>query len=151
MLTFDRLCATIYVTFFIRKQISTALYCGQKGRYTMELLNQIENMRQHFDTEEMECVEDMILKAARYVREVVAMETTARNLIGRNGEELREAVSSADSTRRVAHNSLIAATDIVNRLCTNHGLPLIYTGDSLRRHYGDFAIALVTGIFNKRG
>ncbi len=117
----------------------------------MELLEQVKQMQKHFDTEEMECVEDMIFKAARYVREVVIMETTARNLIGRNGEELREAVSSTDGTRRVAHNSLISATDIVNRLCANHGLPLIYTGDSLRRHYGDFAIALVAEIFNKRG
>ena len=117
----------------------------------MELLQQIEEMKKHFDTEEMECVEEMVLKAARYVREVVTMETTARNLIGRNGEDLREAVSSTDSTRRTAHNSLISATDIVNRLCTNHGLPLIYTGDSLRRHYGDFALALVTEIFDKRG
>ena len=51
----------------------------------------------------------------------------------------------------MTHNSLISATDIVNRLCTNHGLPLIYSGDSVRRHYGDFAIALVAEIFEARG
>ena len=117
----------------------------------MGLLQQIEEMKGHFDAEEMDCVEDMILKAAQYVRAVVIMETTARNMIDRSGEELREAVSTTDGSRRMAHNSLISATDIVNRLCTNHGLPLIYTGDSLRRHYGDFALALVGEIFEKRG
>ncbi|MBR6824944.1 MAG: DUF3232 domain-containing protein [Oscillospiraceae bacterium] len=117
----------------------------------MSLLQQIGEMKRHFDIEEMECVEDMILKAARYVQVVVLMETTARNWIDRSGDELREQVSSADGTRRMTHNSLISATDIVNRLCTNHGLPLIYNGDSVRRHYGDFAIALVAEIFEARG
>ena len=34
----------------------------------MSLLQQIEEMKGHFDAEEMDCVEDMILKAAQYVR-----------------------------------------------------------------------------------
>ena len=117
----------------------------------MTLLQKIELMKKHFDAEEMECVEDMILKAAKYVQAVVLMETTARNWIGRNGEEHRDAISSTDGARRMAHNSLIAATDIVNRLCMNHDLPLIYTDDQVRRHYGDFALALVMEIYEKRG
>lgn len=117
----------------------------------MTLLQQIEEMKRHFDELEMECVEEMILKANQYVQAVVLMETTARNWIGRSGEELREKVSATDGARTIAHNSLIAGTDIVNRLCKNHGLPLIYTGDSLRRHYGDFALALVAEVFERRG
>ena len=117
----------------------------------MTLLQQIEELKRHFDEEEMDCVEEMILKAGQYVQAVVRMETTARNWVGRGGEELREKVSSTDGSRRMAHNSLISATDIVNRLCKNHDLPLIYTGDTVRRHYGDFALALVKEVFEKRG
>ena len=116
----------------------------------MTLLQQIEELKRHFDEEEMDCVEEMILKSVQYVQAVVLMETTARNLIGRNGEELREKVTATDSARTMAHNSLIAITDIVNRLCANHDLPLIYKGDSLRRHYGDFAFALSAEIFEAR-
>lgn len=116
----------------------------------MTLLQQIEEFRHHFDEEEMECVEEMILKAAQYVQAVVLMETTARNRTGRTGEELREKVSATDKARTMAHNSLIAITDIVNRLCNNHGLPLIYTGDSVRRHYGDFALSLVAEVYEGR-
>lgn len=116
----------------------------------MNLLHQIEEMKRHFDEEEMDCVEEMILKAGQYVWAVVLMETTARNWIDRSGEELREKVSSTDGARTIAHNSLIAITNIVNRLCENHGLPLIYKGDEMRRHYGDFALALVTEVFEKR-
>ena len=116
----------------------------------MTLLQQIEVLKQHFDREEMDCVEEMILKANNYVQAVVLMETTARNWIGRSGEELREEVSSTDGARTIAHNSLIAITDIVNRLCANHSLPSIYAGDSLRRHSGDFALALVGEIFENR-
>lgn len=116
----------------------------------MTLLQQMEEMKRLFDEEEMGCVEEMILKAGQYVQAVVLMETMARNWIGRNGEELREKVSSTDSARTMAHNSLIAITDIVNRLCKNHDLPLIYTGDSVRRHYGDFALALVREVYEGR-
>ena len=102
------------------------------------------------DNDERELIEQMIGNAADYVQTVVKMETIADNVAGRSDTELRSAVSEADHTRTIIHNSLISRVDIVNRICAAHNLPPIYTGDSQRRHYGDFALELVKEIFENR-
>jgi len=115
------------------------------------LTEQIRTLTAVCESDECELIEEMILKAAAYVQAVTIMETTARNYAGRSADELREAVSSTDKSRRNVHNSLISAVDIVNRICVMHGLPLLYTGSERRREYGDFALALVTEVFVNRG
>ena len=116
----------------------------------MELLNQIETLTEDCSSEENKLVEKMIFNVAEYVQAVVQMDTTARNLIGREQEELRDAVSTTDRTRTTVHDGLISSLNIVNRICAKHNFPPAYTGDEERRHYGDFAFALVEEIFRSR-
>jgi len=115
------------------------------------LLSRIQELVLVCDTDERELIEEMVTKAAAYVQAVTIMETTARNYTDRAADELREAVSSTDKSRRNVHNSLISAVDIVNRICAMHNQPALYTGSERRREYGDFALALVTEIFANRG
>ena len=116
----------------------------------MSLMEQLEALAKECDTEEQELIEEMIFNAAEYVKAVVVMETTARNLLGREADTYRDAVTSTDCTRTTVHNGLISAVNVVNRICQNHSCPLIYTGDEQRRHYGDFAQALIMAIFEER-
>lgn len=116
----------------------------------MGLLNQIETLAKDCSAEERKLVEKMVFNAVEYVQAVVRMETTARNLIGREREELRDAVSTTDRTRTAVHDGLISSVNIVNRICAKHNLPPVYTGDEERRHYGDFAFGLVEEIFRNR-
>ena len=102
------------------------------------------------DADERELIEEMVFNAADYVQVVTTMETKRANYAGRQGADLREVVTTADSARSKIHNSLIARVNAVNRICAAHGMPLIYTGDEQRRHYGDFAIELVNEIFAVR-
>lgn len=114
------------------------------------LIQQLNSLAAHCDLDEREMIEEMVINAADYVQAVVAMEAKAKNFAGRQGSEMRDAVSTSDSTRSKIHNSLIARVNAVNRICTAHDLDLIYTGDSERRHYGDFAFALTEEIFRNR-
>ena len=114
------------------------------------LLQQINTLVSLCDEEECECIEEMIISAGNYVQAVTEMETKALNFAKRTGDDFRSIVSAADSRRTNVHNGLISNVNIVNRICAMHGLPEIYTGDSERRHYGDFAQELVNEIFNQR-
>lgn len=116
----------------------------------MSLMEQLEALAKECDTEEQELIEEMIFNAAEYMKAVIVMETTSRNVLGREADEYRGAVTSTDRTRTAVHNGLISAVNIVNRICQNHNCPLIYTGDEQRRRYGDFAMELTTEIFKDR-
>ena len=96
---------------------------------------------------ERQLIEDMIISAGDYVQAVVAMETKVTNYVDRKGTEKMEAVATSDSWRTGRHEALITAVNIVNRIATSHNREPIYSGDSHRRHYGDFALELVTEIF----
>lgn len=92
----------------------------------------------------------MILDAAEYVRAVTVMKTAASNIAGLDGEAARDALQASDRERTAAHNAFIASVGAVNRVCDKHGFPPIYTGAETRREYGDFAMAIVSEIFEKR-
>lgn len=114
------------------------------------LLEQISRLVRVCDQEERELIETMILTAADYVRSVVHMETIGFHYTGQTGEKLRSALSQADRHRRTTHDALISYVDIVNRLCSAHQLPPIYTDGNQRKLYGDFALQLSTEIFQQR-
>ena len=115
------------------------------------LREQLQELALVCDEDERDLLEKTVFAAADYVAMVTRMETIKQNLAGRTGDELRTAVERADRERRNCHNALISLVDIANRICAAHDRPLIYTGDSLRRHYGDFALALTAEIFEARG
>ena len=121
----------------------------EKGCSCM-ILEKIGQLVAQCSDPEKKLVERMILSASNYVKAVTEMETHALNFVGRPDQELRDVVSESDTARTRAHDSLIASINIVNRICEAHGFDVLYTGDSLRRHYGDFALELVCEIFNQR-
>ena len=116
----------------------------------MNLMEQLNALTQVCDEDERALIEEMILNAGDYVQAVIDTESKRINYAGREGESLRKVFEDADSRRTIVHNSLISMVDTVNKLCQLHELPAIYTGDSQRRHYGDFALQLVTDIFKDR-
>ena len=116
----------------------------------MKLTEKLDRLLPLCDADERELIEDMISDAANYVKCVVIMESQAHNFAGREGQDYRDTVTSADRTRHIQHNALIDAVNIVNRICACHNIEPIYQGDTVRRHYGDFALELVTEIFADR-
>ena len=115
-----------------------------------KLTQRLNSLAAHCDIEEREIIEEMVINAANYVQAVVVMEAKAKNFAGRQGSEMRDAVSTSDSARSKIHNSLIARVNAVNRICSAYGLELIYTAGDERRRYGDFAFALTEEIFRNR-
>lgn len=95
-------------------------------------------------------IEKLLENAADYVRAVIIMEASASNVQGLDGEEFRQDRQSTDRSRTYAHNAFISSVDSVNRICDKYQLPRIYTGSTERRAYGDFALQLVTDIFENR-
>ena len=115
-----------------------------------DLLKQINALVQLCDEDECECIEEMIISSANYVQTVTEMECKALNFAKRSGDDFRSIVSASDSRRTNVHNGLISNVNIVNRICTMHDLPELYTGGIERREYGDFAQKLVNEIFTQR-
>ena len=116
----------------------------------MTLMEKVNEMIRTFEPEDREEVAKLILAANDYVRGVSAMLAENRNYFNRTGEELRTAKEEADQTRRRCHNAFIDRTNMVNRMCASYQLEPIYTGGEARREYGDFAMALVTAMFESR-
>ena len=116
----------------------------------MTLFEQLTNLINTCDTEERELIEQMIRCAADYVKAVTEERLARMNLAGLEDSAKRENIVTKDETRSHCHNAFIDATNIVNRLCESHRLPLIYTGEKHRYHYGAFAGQLVDAIFENR-
>jgi len=114
------------------------------------ILESIHALSRVCDSEEREMIEEMIFAASDYLNAVTVMEVSALNIAGRTGDALRTTVSETDRSRTNVHNKLIICVDAANRICGMHDLPPLYTGGSLRRNYGDFALALVREIFENR-
>lgn len=92
----------------------------------------------------------MLNNAADYVRAVAIMEVAAANVADLDPDEFKEERESTDRARSAAHNAFISSVDAVNGICDAHGVPRIYTGGTVRREYGDFAMELVAEIFAQR-
>lgn len=104
----------------------------------------VEVLKKEEASRQLDYVQGMIDAAINYVRSIVTMESRIKILQFRlDPEEYREAVEKLDRTRRLAHNGFIAKLDAVNRICTNHGLPAIYSGDDNRGDKGEFAFDIV--------
>ena len=116
-----------------------------------KILNQLKELSQVCNDEmQREMIEEMIMETAEYVHVVAHMETLNRNFYGRDSAEKRGVVEAEDHHRSKVHEGMMSSVKSINDLCVRNRLPLIYTGDSERRHYGDFALALVKEIFEER-
>jgi hypothetical protein len=110
----------------------------------------LKTLAASWNSEDRELIQDMIKSAADYVKAVVIMESVTHNIEGLEGAAYREAAESADRTRKFAHDGLITAVNIMNRLCDIYKSERVYTGSENRREYGDFAMKLTSEIFENR-
>ncbi len=107
------------------------------------------------ETEDSECLdmmEELIESASDYIRRVNVLEIGV--MVGKynkEGDEYREYIKKFDKQRSNAHNSLISNVKIINRLCRNNNLPLIYQGNEEDRiEVAEFAKKVVDELFSTR-
>ena len=104
------------------------------------------------DKECLELMEDLISSASDYVRRVNVLEIGL--MVGKynkEGDEYREYIEKLDKLRSSAHNALITNVKIINRLCKNNDLPLIYSGNEEDRiKVAEFAKQVVEELFTTR-
>lgn len=104
------------------------------------------------DRECLELMEDLISSASDYVRRVNVLEIGL--MVGKyskEGSEYREYIEKLDKLRSSAHNALITNVKIINRLCKNNDLPLIYSGNEEDRiQVAEFAKQVVEELFSTR-
>ena len=107
------------------------------------------------ETEDSECLdmmEELIGSASDYMRRVNVLEVGV--MVGKynkEGDEYREYIEKLDKQRSNAHNSLISNVKVINRLCKNHNLPLIYEGNEEERvEVAEFAQKVVDELFSTR-
>lgn len=110
-----------------------------------QIENLIEVLKQEKNAErQIEYVLGMVDAAVNYARSIVIMETRMKSLKFRlEPAEYQVEVEAMDKKRRLTHNAFISKLDIVNRICTNHNLPVIYTGENNRAEKGEFAFDIV--------
>lgn len=90
----------------------------------------IRTISESNDRECLDLMEDLISSASDYVRRVNVLEIGL--MVGKynkEGAEYREYIEKLDKQRSNAHNALITNVKIINRLCKNNNLELIYSGN----------------------
>ncbi|SHK36534.1 Protein of unknown function [Clostridium cavendishii DSM 21758] len=104
-------------------------------------------------TDDFECLdimEELIKSASDYVRRVNVLEIGL--MVGKynkDGDEYRKYVDKLDKQKSNAHSGLISNVKIINRLCRNNNLPLIYEGNEEDKiEVADFAKNVVNELFN---
>lgn len=125
------------------------------GGYTMfrEKINEfIKVISETEDSECLDMMEELIGSASDYMRRANVLEVGV--MVGKyskEGDEYREYIEKLDKQRSNAHNSLISNVKVINRLCKNHNLPLIYEGNEEERvKVAEFAQKVVDELFSTR-
>lgn len=96
----------------------------------------------------LETIEDKVSSFPRYVEQVYNMEVLIPILYARyEGEELRDKITNLDLSRRMAHESAIAACSCLNRLCDSFGVPKICPESTNRGLIADFVGKFVYEMF----
>lgn len=104
------------------------------------------------DSEYVEIIRDLLESAAEYIKKVVSLEAALSIAkLNKEGNEYRAYIQQLDSSRSTVHNKLIGNVKLVNRLCSNYGIPVIYDGDENNRiEIAEFARQLILQYFNTR-
>lgn len=92
----------------------------------------------------------MVAACVAYVQCVIDTEMfrVMRNTL--DGQTYRERAQRLDRNRSICHNALIANVNAVNRISERLGVEKVYEGAEERSQYGDYALALVSDVFDKR-
>jgi hypothetical protein len=122
------------------------------GMYREKIKEFTRTISESKDRECLELMEDLISSASNYVRRVNVLEIGL--MVGKynkEGAEYREYIEKLDRQRSNAHNSLITNVKIINRICRNNNLPLIYNGNEEERvEVAEFAQNVVDELFSTR-
>lgn len=68
----------------------------------------------------------------------------------REPEEYREHLVNLDKSRKIAHDSLIVSTRLLNKLCRLYDIEPIYKGSDSRIEVAEFAKQVVDEFFAER-
>lgn len=104
------------------------------------------------DADMLSIVHDLVENSHRYITAVVNMENSITTMRFRlDGEDYRQYMQNLDTARRIVHNALISSVKIVNRLCNEEKIELIYEGDITDRFkVGSLAMEIVDDYFKNR-
>lgn len=113
------------------------------------LFRQIEKCGADVD-DYRDCALEMVAACVAYVQCVIDTEMfrVMRNTL--DGQTYRERAQRLDRNRSICHNALIANVNAVNRISERLGVEKVYEGAEERSQYGDYALALVSDVFDKR-
>ena len=105
------------------------------------------------DPEMLETICDYVDTFRKYVNSVIAMETgvsMARYRYEGEPEKYQEVVQNYDKSRRICHESAIAACRVLNRISERSGLEPFYEGDTEGRYQvADFCMRSCEELFYK--
>lgn len=116
-----------------------------------ELTNKIKESNSEYALNDIKNVEEYIQECGNYIKRVNDMEaalTVARYRM--EPEDYREYIVELDKKRKVAHDSLIASTRLLNKLCNLYGVEPIYSGSDSRIEIADLAKAVVDEMYDTR-
>ena len=104
------------------------------------------------DVEVLEIIEDTIDVYGEYVAYVYKMESLRHILRIKLGkDEYKNAVEEMDEKRTRIHNTAIASTKTINRLCEFNELPLFFQGNIEDRvEVAEFIRDVVVNVFENR-
>ena len=114
------------------------------------IVKRLQELKAVCDAEEGELIEQLIVSAGDYVRAVTQHMAAKLNFVELDPKEFGERDSELGTSRSRIHEGLIISVKIVNRLCEEHGLAPIYTGENHRYHIAAFAVLLVAEVFEMR-
>gem|GEM_PF-1845773 len=111
----------------------------------------IEKMEKKSSKEDIEIVQGFIQDCSRYVDTVINMENAiAVSRFIMEADEYRKHLVSLDKNRKIAHDSLILSTRLLNKLCRLYDIEPIYNGSDSRIEVAEFAKQVVDEFFAER-
>ena len=116
-----------------------------------EISRLVEKMEEKNATDDIEIVQGFVQDCSRYVNAVVNMEnaiTVSRFIL--EPDAYREHLVNLDKSRKIAHDSLIVSTKLVNKLCRLYDIEPVYKGSDSRIEIAEFAKLVVDEFFAER-
>lgn len=109
------------------------------------------------DREAIMLIQECLMSFSKYFDSIYFMETYAK-IFGYGNvdkEEYQQEVMSLDKERTSNHNRVISSVSILNRLCENNEIPLIYDGviseeKPFRREIADACLGYVVAVIQNR-
>ena len=123
----------------------------KKENWATDLLTNLAKLYAD-DVDILEIIEDTINVFGEYVAYVYKMESLRSILkIRLEAAEYKNIIEEMDKKRTRIHNSAIASTKIINRLCESNRIPLFFEGNiDDRVEVAEFIRDVIVGVFENR-